>query len=96
MESGLRTALNWPKIQKVTMASQFSDMTSLSNIFDIFLFLLSSLVTGPQVSCQYHHWFSSYGNFLLEGIDQKSRNQKYPCLSFAQYLETGVSYGYQT
>ena len=47
LESGLWTALNWAKIQKVTMTSQFSDMTS-SNVFDVFLFLLSSLVTGPS------------------------------------------------
>ena len=47
-ESGLRTAPNWPKIRKMTMTSQFSDMTSLSNFFDVVLFLLSSLVTGPS------------------------------------------------
>ena len=28
-------------------------------------------------------------------IDQKSGNRKYPRQSFAQYLETGSSYGYQ-
>ena len=32
---------------------------------------------------------------FLEGIGQKSENQKYPRLRFAQYLETGASYGYQ-
>ena len=48
-----------------------------------------------QVSCQYRHWFWNYNNFLLSGIDQKSKNRKYPHLSFAQYLETGASYGYQ-
>ena len=47
-ESGLRTAPNWPKIRKMTMTSQFSDMTSTSNFFDVVLFLLSSLVTGPS------------------------------------------------
>ena len=46
-ESGLRTSLNWPKIRKITMTSQFSDMTSTSYFFDVALFLLSSLVTGP-------------------------------------------------
>ena len=45
LESGLRTAPNW---QKVAMTSQFSDMTSTSNFFDVVLFLLSSLVTGPS------------------------------------------------
>ena len=46
-ESGLWTAPNWPKVRKITMTSQFSDMTSMSNFFDVVLFLLSSLVTGP-------------------------------------------------
>ena len=32
-ESGLRTAPNWRKIRKMTMTSQFSDMTSTSNFF---------------------------------------------------------------
>ena len=32
-ESGLQTAPNWPKIQKMTMMSQFSDTTSTSNFF---------------------------------------------------------------
>ena len=47
-ESGLRTAPNWPKIRKMTMTSQFSDMTSMSIFFDVALFLLSNLVTGPS------------------------------------------------
>ena len=34
-ESGLRTAPNWPKIRKMTMMSQFSDMTSSSTFFDV-------------------------------------------------------------
>ena len=55
-ESGLQTAPNWPKIQKMTMASHFSDMTSTS-IFDV-LFLLSSLVTGPS--------FISISSLVLE------------------------------
>ena len=33
----------------MTMASQFSDMTSSSSFFDVPLFLLSSLVTGPSL-----------------------------------------------
>ena len=32
----------------MTMTSQFSDMMSMSNIFDVVLFFLSSLVTGPS------------------------------------------------
>ena len=47
-ESGLRTASNWPKIWQMTMTSQFSDMTSWSNFYDIVLFLLSSLGTAPS------------------------------------------------
>ena len=47
-ESGLRTAPNWPKIRKMAMMSQCFDMTSLSNFFDVVLFLLSSLVTSPR------------------------------------------------
>ena len=57
-ESGLRTAPNWPKIRKMTMTSQFSDMTSTSNFFDVVLFLLSSLVTGPS--------FMSMSSLVLE------------------------------
>ena len=57
-ESGLRTAPNWPKIRKMTMTSQFSDMTSTSNFFDVVLFLLSSLVAGPS--------FMSISSLVLE------------------------------
>ena len=42
-----------------------------------------------QVSCQYNHWFWSYDNFLLQGIDQISRNWKYPHLSFAHSWRLG-------
>ena len=58
LESGLRTAPNRPKIQKMTMTSQFSNMTSTSNFFDVVLFLLSSLVTGPS--------FMSISSLVLE------------------------------
>ena len=57
-ESGLRTAPNWPKIRKMTMTSQFSDMTSTSIFFDVVLFLLSSLVTDPS--------FMSISSLVLE------------------------------
>ena len=57
-DSGLRTAPNWPKIQKMTMTSQFFDMTSTSKFLDVFLFLLSSLVTGPS--------FMSISSLVLE------------------------------
>ena len=55
-ESGHRTAPNWPEIRKMT--SEFSDMTSSSNFFDLVLFLLSSLVTGPR--------FMSISSLVLE------------------------------
>ena len=57
-ESGLRTAPNWPKIRKMTMTSQFSDMTSSSNFFDVVSFFLSGLVTGPS--------FMSISSLVLE------------------------------
>ena len=57
-ESSLQTAPNWPKIRKMTMTSQFSDMMSSSNFFDVVLFLLSSLVTGPS--------FMSISSLVLE------------------------------
>ena len=47
-ESGFWIAPDWPQIEKMTMRSQFVDMTSSSNNLDIVLFLLSSLVTGPS------------------------------------------------
>ena len=58
LESGLQTAPNWPKIRKMTMTSQFFDMTSTSNFFDVVLFLLPSLVTGPS--------FMSISSLVLE------------------------------
>ena len=57
-ESGLRTAPNRPKIQKITMTSHFSDMTLSSNVLEVVLFLLSSLVTGPS--------FMSISSLVLE------------------------------
>ena len=57
-ESGLQTAPNWPKTTKMTMTSQFYDMMSISNFFDVALFSLSSLVTGPS--------FISISSLVLE------------------------------
>ena len=48
LEYGLRTASNWPKIQKMTMASQFSNMTSWSSLFNVVLFFLPSLFSGSR------------------------------------------------
>ena len=47
-ESGFHIAPNWPQIGKLTMMSQFGDMTSSPNFFDVAVFLLSSWVTGPN------------------------------------------------
>ena len=57
-ECGLRIAPNWWKIGKMTMMWQFSDMTLTSNFFDVVLFLLSGLVTGPS--------FMSISSLVLE------------------------------
>ena len=46
---------------------------------------------------KFSYWSMFHVNIITgSGIDQKSRNRKYPCLSFAQDLEKGASYGYQT
>ena len=49
-----KLAINW----KMTVTSQFVNMMPSSNSFDIFLFLLSSLVTGPS--------FMSMSSLVLE------------------------------
>ena len=59
-ESGLWTAPNWPKIRERAMTSQFSDMTSKSNFFDVVLFLLSILGTGSS--------FMSISSLVLEEV----------------------------
>ena len=48
LESGFQIAPNWLQIEKMIMTSQFSNITSLSIFFDVVLFLLSNLVTGPS------------------------------------------------
>ena len=58
LESGLRTAPNWPKIQKKKMTSQFSNMTLTSEFFNVVLSVLSNLVTGPS--------FMSISSLVLE------------------------------
>ena len=47
-ESGFGIAANWPKIRKTTMTSPFVVMMSSSIFFDVAVFLLSRLVTGPS------------------------------------------------
>ena len=45
----IRAASNWPKIWKMTITLQFSDMTSLSIFFEVVLFFVLSLVTNTSV-----------------------------------------------
>ena len=59
-ESGFRIAPNWPKIEKVTMTSQFADMKSSSHFF-VVLFLLQSFVTGSS--------FMSISSLVLELLE---------------------------
>ena len=44
-ESSSRMTIN----RKINNDVKFADMTSLSNFFDVVLFLLSILVTGPSI-----------------------------------------------
>ena len=57
-ESGHRTAPNWPKIRKMTMTSQFPDMTSKSFFLRCFVFLVKfsylskfhvNIITGSEI-----------------------------------------------
>ena len=52
-----------PKIKKMRMTSQFSDMTSSSHFLTLFSFSCQVQLL-VQVSSQYHHWFWNYDNFL--------------------------------
>ena len=77
-------------LQTMRPESGIADMTSSSSFFDVVVFLLSSLGTGP--------YFKSISLLILElgpfsfiRVDQKSGSWKYPRLSFAQHLETGES-----
>ena len=54
LESGFHIVPNWLYIYKIAMASQFSDMTSSSIIFDLILFFFSSLVTGQFPLVKFH------------------------------------------
>ena len=57
-EFGFQIAQNLLSIRKMEMTSQFSEMTSSSNFFEVVLFLLSILVTGPS--------FMSISSLVLE------------------------------
>ena len=53
-ESGFRISPKWPKIGKMTMTSQFLDMWSSSNFFDVIFFSLFKL----------SYWSRFYVNIL--------------------------------
>ena len=48
-ESGFRMTANWSNIGKKTITSYFGYITSSLIFFDVFVFLLSGLVTGPNL-----------------------------------------------
>ena len=56
-------AVNWKNGNDLTIF--WHDV--IFRFFDVVLFLLSGLVTGPR-SCQYHHWFWSSINFGNSGV----------------------------
>ena len=55
-ESNFRNAPNWPKLGKMTVTSQFADMTSSSILLMLFCFSCQVQLL-VQISCQYHHCF---------------------------------------
>ena len=57
-KSGFRIAPNWPKIGKMEMQSQYSDMTSSSMFFDLVCFYFQVLVSDPS--------FMSISSLVLE------------------------------
>ena len=68
------------------MTSQFTDVTSSSDIFDVAMILLSTLVTGPSFMSM--SWLVlELWQFLFIKVDLKSGIR----LSFGQYLETWAS-----
>ena len=70
-------------------------MSSLSKFFDIVLFLLPSLVTGPSFHVSFRvSWFWSFNSFIYKGLT-KNQIENACCLSFAQYLEIGINQEYQ-
>ena len=47
-ECGFRIAPNCAKFGRMTMTSQFADMASSSSFFEVAMFFLYSLITGPS------------------------------------------------
>ena len=66
----------------MTMTSQFAGMTSSLNFFDVVVFLLLSLVTGPNFMSISSLVLKSW-QFSISEIYQKSGNLKYSRLNFA-------------
>ena len=62
--------------------------------FDVAVFLLSSLVTGPSFMSISLPVLELWQFLFTKEFGQKSRNWKLPRLSFFQYLETWVDQGY--
>ena len=68
LESGLQTAPNWPEIQKMTMTSQFSNMTSASFFWRCFVSLVKfsywskfhvNIITGSGVmTISFYKWLT--------------------------------------
>ena len=83
-----------PKFEKSQWRHNFWTWRHCQVFLDIFLFFLSNLVTGPSFMSMSSLVLDLW-QFLLKGIDQKSRNLKYPRLNFDQYLEITASYEYQ-
>ena len=53
------------------MTSQFSEMTSSPDFFDVVSFFLSSFAIGPSFLSN-HHWFWSYDNFFYNRLTRNS------------------------
>ena len=81
-----KLAINQKNDNGVTIAQ--NDV--IVNFFDVILFLLSILVTGPSF-ISILSLFLELWQFSLIRVHQNSGNWKYPRLSFAQYLEIGAS-----
>ena len=74
----------------MTMTSQFEDMASSPKFFDVFLFVLSNLVTGPTFMSisllVLELWLFSFVRYWSE-----IWNSEIPVWVFAKYLKTGRS-----
>ena len=94
-ESGFRIALNWSKIRKMTVTSQFANMTSLSIFFDACLVSLVKFKYWPKFHVNIITGSGVMIIYLYKGHWPEIRKLEIPRLSFAQYLEAGASSEYQ-